>query len=471
MPNVEDDASVRASEYLRPLRYTFRRSASGGRGGFQWVFDEGSLQCTAGADAGQSFCLASPRERSSFTRDHPSFVYLDCGAWVDDADGRGTRRRDFGLICGPHVYLCKYSGDNAAPSSGVSHVQSFFRGMATQGRGVRVVKYARMREPLAPATRTDNNLYLFIADFHLPPVSWFYTTADLVGVSTGSSRTPPAWLLSSPAMRRQRNFRYRNYYSCAQYGREHRRQLSHASDIFANSGGDLVAFLDGLCGLTTDIKSRLHFINLGDMLEMWLGREYQYIPDRTTPRFRSANSVNLVSDWGLEVLIQNTPVFEAFRRLGSAGLREIKFLWGNHDAYTMSRSVTAQLTLPQRDPTYTGLNGDIYAEHGHRFDRSNFDNIEYRHVLGGTLSGPRMANLAYHVPVARAAEPIARAAAGAFHPSMRDCHIMGASLIHMFMRYDLGTNPFSVYVMGHTHRRELLTFNIRAEYSLYAVAQ
>jgi hypothetical protein len=54
------------------------------------------------------------------------------------------------------------------------------------------------------------------------------------------------------------------------------------------------------------------------------------------------------------------------------------------------------------------------------------------------------------------------------HPSeQRDCHVLGATLIYLYQRYDLHQGPFGIYVMGHTHDRNLFRFNVRADFHLY----
>ena len=424
MPVVEEHSNLEASSYSPPLNYTFNRGIGGGQGGFHFVFNEGGLECSVSAESGNEFCIASPAEMNSYNLHRPSFIYLDCGAWVNNADGNNTRRRDFGLICGPHVYLCEFVSGGSDPSSNIPGVQGFFNGLAQNGYGVNVIQYARATHPLAPTTPTDPNIYLFLADLHLPPVHWFYPSNELsAAILLGMrERIPPNWLSNTPVFRRQRNHLYRNYYSIAQRDRANSHRNTHESDIFGAAGEDLVIFINGLCDLSSNIKSLLHFINLGDMFELWLGREYQFRTGYTDPQWRSNESINLVSDWALEIMIQNTPVLEAFNRLTSAGLAEVKFLWGNHDAYLKSASVTNQLGLLRRDPVYRGLNGDIFAEHGHRFDRSNHDNVS-------AWGGPAGANAAYTMPVLRSAEPMVRSLTSIGHAStMRDCYLLGATL-------------------------------------------
>jgi len=476
MPHVEDDRSLRAGEYQRPLSYTYDSSLAGGQGGFHYVFEEGFLSCSVAAQAGQQICLVSRREQSTIGSGRPSFVYLDCGSWVDNADGNNTRRRDFGLVCGRNIYLCEFVRDGGTPTSRIPSVQDFFTGFGAQPHcGLRVIKYAEAGFLVADATVNDPSLYLFLADLHLPPVTWVH---DRMEVSThvlgGPTYAVPAWLDRLAALRRQPDHLYRNYYSLAESNRrEGRRRLARGPtggnpDIFGTAGSDLAIFVNALRSLNQGTKRLLHFIQLGDMLELWVGRDYQFVPGSTIrPRWADeGTSPNLAANWALETMIQNTPVFEALRTLQGAGLAEVKYVWGNHDAYTMSRRVTEQLELLSRDPVYRGLNGDILAEHGHRFDRSNFDNLEYQPLF----SAPAVTNLTYLVPVARRAEPTARTFTSIGHPSaMLDCYLLGATLLYLNQRYDQQQHPFSVYIMGHSHCRQLFTFQIRVEYHLYGV--
>lgn len=456
MAFVEDDAQIRSRTYQRPLNYTYDYAASD----FYYAFNEGGLTCSRAAREGNRMCLLSRREMSAVARRPPSFVYLDCGAWVDNADGHGTARRDFGLVCGNNVYLCEFTRSPSIPRSKVEAVQNLFHGIAMSGCGVRVLQYARTSGGASPTVASDPSLYLFLGDFHLPPVTWFHDNSELIGLPPTGQRDPPVWLADTAAMRRQADYLYRNYYSLARGDTERGRHPTNDADIFKSAGADLVLFLNTLSNLDPNVKRLVHFIQLGDMYELWLGRDYQYRSGHNNPEWVSNRSLNIVSNWGLEVMIQNREVVEAFQRINAAGLREVKYLWGNHDAYLKSTQVTGQLNLQQRDPIYTGLGGAIYAEHGHRFDRSNHDNVT-------AWDGPAGANAAYYVPVLRSAEPLARTLTSIGHPStMRDCHLLGATLIHLYRTYDQNTTPFNVYVMGHSHDRQLFTFNVYVQYHL-----
>jgi predicted phosphodiesterase len=339
--------------------------------------------------------------------------------------------------------------------------------MSERGCRINVLSYIRARDTLATSTANDPKLFLFLGDLHLPPVYWFYRDNEVSATSTIIE--PPDWLQNLPAMRRQTNYQMNQYYSRAQLDRKHNRDLkAHGPvygnpDIFQSAGADLMIFLNAIIDLSPATKQLLHFIQTGDMFEMWQDRPYQYQPGYFDPHWLDSESPNRVSNWALEVMIQNTPVIDAFQNLERAGLAEVKYVWGNHDAYLKETEVISQLNLPPRQPAFNALNGDLFCEHGHRFDRKNFDNTDY-----GFTSGPSVSNKVYKYPILREAEDFGREFTSIGHPSKQlDCHLLGATLIYLYQRYDLLENPFSIYIMGHSHKHNLLRFNIRAEFHLY----
>jgi hypothetical protein len=463
MTFVEDDATLLAPAYARPLRYVYDEKVPG-PSKFRYVFNEGGLTCSEAAGKGDQRCIVSAEEMTAIGPDRPSFVYADNGCWSDNADGKGARRRDFVLVCGPHVYSCEAQNSSATPQSKIQSVQQFFTALAAAGCAFRVVSYVRAKDT-APGTAQDPNLYLFLGDLHMPPVSWFFTS-DAAGQCQAYGLPPPLWIIQSPAFQR-RAIMINKYYNITSWARQNNSMPAANAgiglgnpDIFGKAGPDLVRFLDALSNLPAAIKARFHFIQTGDMFELWLGRDYLYAPGPFEPSWKSPNSPNGAADWILEVMIQNLPVIEAFHRLDGAGLKEVKYLWGNHDAYTKAPEVCAQVAMPRRDPTYSGLNGDLFGEHGHRFDRSNHDNTS-------AWLGPLGASWAYKMPVVRQGEPIIRDISGIGHPEEVDCYLLGATLIYLYERYDRHQPPFAIYVMGHTHARKLYRFNIKADWHLY----
>ena len=454
MDCVEEAQAVRAKGYSRPLHYTTDRSLADRNWPFRYVFDHGELRCSQATRRRDRTCYVARDMETTLAREHPSFVYLDVGCWADDADGEGTRRRDFGLVCGPHVYLCEF----------VPAVQDFFAGLASLGCGARVVAYARARD-FERKTWQDPNLYLLLGDLHLPPVTWFYSQQDLI---SPPPRELPEWLERAPVMARQPDRLLRSAYECAAYHRAMgdvptaRGPFGDNPDISGHAGGELTRFLRALASLDPLVRKRLHFIQLGDLFELWVGRSYQLSPGPDgMPDWRRPQSLNGVATWGLEVMIQNSPVFSALKRLESAGLAEVKYLAGNHDGYLMKEDLAAQLGMPQREPSYRGLNGDLFVEHGHRFDTANFDNVNGRSVQ----SGPFVTRLLLLKPSLRDLEgPLGKLTILAT-PAQRDVHLLGATLQFLDERFEQGKKPFSIYAMGHTHARMLARFDIRTKYA------
>jgi hypothetical protein len=278
----------------------------------------------------------------------------------------------------------------------------------------------------------------------------------------------PEWLAQTPVMLRQKDYLMMDYYRQAAYARGNS-QVPIANspiyghpDIFQCAGNDLVQFLNALATLDESMKRRLHFVHAGDMFELWVGRDYQLIPgDDGSPRWKNQDSPERVADWALEVMAQNTPVFSALRRLEAAGLAGTKYLGGNHDGYLMKEEMASQLRLPVRDPVYRGLNGDLTVEHGHRFDGSNFDNVNGQEIT----SGPGVTELLHLFPFLRKYESAMSARKMLTDPSSRDGYLLGATLLYLFERFQAGRKPFSIYAMGHTHEALLARFDVRADYT------
>jgi len=176
-----------------------------------------------------------------------------------------------------------------------------------------------------------------------------------------------------------------------------------------------------------------------------------------------------VADWALEVMIQNAWVMEAFRRIERAGLAEVRYLEGNHDAYLRKPEVTSQLRLPHRELSYRGLSDDLFVEHGHRFDSWNYDEVQGYYEVGRTripsLSGPTITRGLLHVPGLRSWEGLGEFYSALRSPSNRDKYLLGATLVYLFERFEANQKPFSIYAMGHTHECMMRRFDVRAQYT------
>ena|GEM_PF-2943892 len=455
---IEDNASILAGSYSKPVKYNWNPKLNEGEGGLSFTLEENDVTCSATPGGKNDILKVNSGKVNEMVTSSPSFIYLDCGAWVDDADGYGLKRRNFGLVCGPHVYLCSfYRRQNKQQLRGTSKVKSvedFLDGLAQSGCGVTVDHYARASDkmPLSANTKDDPTLYLFLGDLHLPPISWFVKQLELKAEYEEWRKRRPDWPEDFPPP-----------------------PLQPQADIFRSAGADLTFFLNGLCSLPSSVKDLLHFIQLGDMFELWLGRTYQFQPGLWEPNWVGNESIGTTAFWAWEVLAQNKDVAKAFEELGKANLKEVKYLWGNHDAYLKDPKVTDRLNQPQRDRFYVGLSEDLYAEHGHRFDSSNYDNVSgFKFTnLKSWVKGPAVVSLLYQMPVLRKAESFARKVTGQM-PAL-DTNLLGATVLYLSIHHDppesqqspaIAGHPFSIYVMAHSHVPQLFTFKIAWQFKV-----
>lgn len=151
-------------------------------------------------------------------------------------------------------------------------VQKFFNKIIGQGYGVEVVRHA-CANTKKKKLEEDTQLYLFLGDLHLPPHKWepkFHTVGDYV--SSGISDT-----LGDP-------------------------------DIFKEAGHDLSEFLRAIIGLSSSMKKLLHFVQVGDMYELWLGEAYLFKPGKEKPEWVNEDAPEKVVEWIGRVEQGNGPV-------------------------------------------------------------------------------------------------------------------------------------------------------------------
>jgi UDP-2,3-diacylglucosamine pyrophosphatase LpxH len=471
MECVEDSRALAAKDHERPSTYTLSRDFSRTLGPAYRMKEDGDVDCSFFPEQEKRTCFAVRGAETTLAKEDPTFVYLDVGCWADDADGSGTRRRDFGLVCGPHVYLCEYVGKPVVPNTRVPAVRDFFTGMANLGCGARVLGYAQARD-VDRKTWEDSEVYLLLGDLHLPPAIWFHWPADLI---SPPPRPLPEWLERAPAMARQKDYRLHNHYDIASYKPstypvaallakvempDPNPWANTNPDISGGAGREAARFLRCVASLDQTLRSRLHFIQLGDLFELWIGRSYHLVPGADgNPKWRSPASADTVANWCLEVMVQNAPVFAALHRLQQAGLAEVRYLGGNHDGYLLQEDLPAQLALPRREPFYQGLHGDLMVEHGHRFDGSNHDNVK------GTplYSGPGVTRALLLFPWLRQLEGTKEDVWSLWQPRQRKLYHLGATVLYLYDRLELKRKPFSIYAMAHTHARILTRLHVRAK--------
>jgi UDP-2,3-diacylglucosamine pyrophosphatase LpxH len=379
-----------------------------------------------------------------------SFIFLDVGCWLDNALGGGERRRNFGIICGPHAFVCEFNRSKIVPIGVVSPVQRLFDQMKIQGCGVKINQYLLMNTTRA---MTDTStIWLFLGDTHLPRAGMYYSQNELSALNV--IYEPPDWLAALMAKHPETEQLQRNYYSCAEMYRRsgnyypaHGPLLDGVIDIFGKAGDDLVFFLNALCNIDASVQKIINFIQVGDLVELMLGLDDQFEHGPDHPVWRNTKSPDWVYDWIVQVMIQNTPVFEALRRVNRC-LASCQYVWGNHDCYFLDVSIAGALGLPSRQPYLQAMDNKLFVEHGHRFDEFTFDNKS---------SGNLKMDIAYFVPSARRWwETISSKIYG---QNERQWYIDGAT-------QTFRQNNIAAYVMAHTHTSDIQLIDVSEDTQL-----
>ena len=108
----------------------------------------------------------------------------------------------------------------------------------------------------------------------------------------------------------------------------------------------------------------------------------------------------------------------------------------------------------------------IHAEHGHKFDSFNHDYIQQ--TFGGKKDpvGIQLTNMTFKFPVMRKLEASARKLVKVIShgPDFRDIFVLGSSVIHLNQIINQKKTPFGIFVMGHTHIRDLAIVKVETKY-------
>src|SRR6266849_7248128 len=125
-------------------------------------------------DAGEYGCYAAPTGHAgpegSVIYDYvtlkpgmDTYVYLDVGFW-----GRSDKR-SFGVVCGPHVWLCNYGQGGGAPERGDGYANILFNFHREMGN-FRVVQQATLPFDKAGDWGAGTaRIYLILPDMHMWP--------------------------------------------------------------------------------------------------------------------------------------------------------------------------------------------------------------------------------------------------------------------------------------------------------------
>lgn len=386
----------------------------------------------------------SPAERS--------FVYLDVGRWG------GSRfhhtARDFGLVCGRTAVLCAFKTDkgNTSPIPNtynrpeVNHLNALIRHLGSGSLGaVKVRRYDTARTLLpGNADVSPDRIFVLVGDMHLPMITEMRDThGPRMGRIPGSDdrdrpeqiiATPDGMPIVIPAHRSNGGMVtedaidwYEKYEGTNAQGT----RVRQGADIFEQAGPDLAEFvrlLNGFGGFP------LHLLQLGDMIDLWIGLERFFVehPSRVVLDTSKSNPdpVTWVNHW-TDRTLNGTSQSEHIRRfLGFSNGRK-NWLYGNHDNYLAAHNPTTLIQASgglNRQEVFDERQTRLFASHGHKWDSANRD---------GATSGQRITQLAFSHPSVRSVEPGGRRAV-----------ITGA--VELFLSRE--ANPFCIFAMGHTHQ-------------------
>jgi hypothetical protein len=409
---------------------------------------------------GTGTCILKPPERS--------FLYLDVGRWGGKLvpgsillAGK-SEHRDFGIVCGGHAVLCKFSnhplsipmqvGSDPA-SNKIKSLLDLIVGKDSSGKdicGVEVVKWLTIETTLAP---TSIPIYIILGDLHIPitdihnPYPHSQECEDTMGEYNykvdQNKRIPhkfkPASIPEGP-MGRVLDGDYtlldtRDYCAvsawCSKY---------IGGDIFSGGADDLILFLGRIETATKTLP--VNFVQAGDLYDFWLGLAPFFQAIAGPPGRVVLSTETLVSPMVLEHKAQefvNYWIKEANKcnpgltgKLNTLQVASKTFLYGNHDNYLNAYHPSLN---DARIRTYR--QDGVYFEHGHWVDPYNYD---------GGQDGHKTTNRVFDNSFLRD-----------WDPSMRHYFTAGAALEY----YD--NSNFKIFAMGHTHIPYLTKVNISVE--------
>lgn len=388
----------------------------------------------------------SPAERS--------FIYLDVGRWGGSQYYPSSR--DFGLVCGRTAVLCAFKTDkkdadaknpleNKYNRPEVDHLNALIAHLGTGALGMVTVRRSDTARTLLPnnADVNPDRIFVIVGDMHLPVITSINDThGPRWGRQPGSDDHdspeqtiytgdgPPVVIpahTSNGGMVEQDAI---DWYCAMEGTNASGAKIKKGADIFEQAGPDLTEFAR-LLGTFSAFP--LHLLQLGDMVDLWIGLERFFVehPSKVVLDTSKTNPdpQSWINHWTDRTLNGTSQSEHIKRFLGFTNGRK-NWLYGNHDNYLGAYN-PAGLKLAsgglERQETFDERQTRLFASHGHKWDSSNRD---------GATRGQAITQLAFSYPSVRKVEPGGR----------RDT-ITGA--VELFLSQE--SNPFCVFAMGHTH--------------------
>ena len=409
---------------------------------------------------------------------HDTYVYLDVGFWG------GATKRTFGLVCGPHVWLCNYGQGGSAPEPTDLSSNELFHFQKQMGN-FGVVKHATVPLDKSDSSNVSQRIYLILPDMHMWPNpeelrkrrKEFFDEEELKELDTGikngnlirnndgsldvpiekgeSTDDHAARLVATPGGVAMKE----NAFSDTRKMREEEERHAFGSA----AGSDLVSLLNAVERARNNADSpfdvSLHHV--GDLLEMWApyhtwvgSKPFKY---RKESLKLSDTAIQRVPKW-IDMVYNYVHNKAALDALQNTACRQ---LYGNHDVYLAfdEWKLTNIKTMDRlRDSPAFFSENLLWVEHGHRFDPSNRDGywmwIDIDHPPG----------------------PIVNTAVN-YYPELRDFgdkydnsdtnlykkNVPYATIWYLLAHYanvDSQVPKFRIFCQGHTHSPVLLKVKV-----------
>lgn len=387
-----------------------------------------------------------------------SFTYMDCGRWGGPA-ALGTQQRGFGVIWGTWAAVCQFVPDSSASTDAnyilsngaraTNTINDLIDSLRGPSSSVKLIKSQWSSTPTTmPAIKNLDwdTIYIILPDLHLPISSYMPHSTPVIIDGKEERRLYDS---DGKAMGRI-NYCDKDGIFGDQPDDEGMVEIIKggmkkmgpkalewfanylAGDIFGNPSGtaakDLIAFM-GLIGKSS-LSSRIHFVQVGDMYDLWIGLECFYDQMNTqTVQIGDRHGILAANFIGFWVDRTNAWFDPMIKAMTGVSVREKSWLWGNHDNYLAAHTPAS---ISQRIKEIR--KGGVYIEHGQRGDSSNRD---------GETSGHSTTNQVFAHPVLRS-----------FDPDRRDYFTTTAAISYA------GKPDFCVYAMGHTHSPFLTRLNV-----------
>ena len=431
------------------------------------------------------------------------FTMLDVGRWGGPAPNSAKAQRDFGIVWMRYVALCEFVAQDPQldtdqhlllDNAGVPHqipINQVIRQLRGNGYSVRLNKWVISQNANYNKTWTsDGRVYIVLPDLHLPVatqkplalpaasqpakrvmrgnadgnVSDVPTTQYELRQSDGPHlerhqyRTDTTWWelgREAPSTGRaaaddEGLITYQNGARALGAGADRWFDRYIAGDIFGPQTGsaarDLEVFLDRVMAVKLDSAWPLHFVQIGDMYDLWIGLERYFAdvpvdkigaraPDYdivlSPPNPKAMYATAFIDAWVKRTEKCFPTLIPKFNKLGAAPGFNSWWLWGNHDCYFAAHTPAG---IPKRRQEIR--TGGTYIEHGQRADPNNRD---------GAANGHTTTNDVFRNSLLRA-----------FDPNRRAYYTAASAIAYA------GNPDFGVYVMGHTHSGFLTQVAVQA---------